>query len=98
MVEVCANPSRSHYVQGCRCAGCTKANREYSKKTRLYGFESSFVDAAPVRAHIAKLLAMGYSYNEIGRLSGVCDSTMRAIMTKHHRSGKPVGKVNREAA
>ena len=94
----CGNASRGRYVQGCRCDACRAANRAYERSTRLYGFESSFVDAEPVRRHIESLKAKGYTEKELCRVSGVCRSTMRAITTAHHRTGKPVEKVNAEAA
>ena len=98
MTETCGKPSRGRYVQGCRCDACRAANRAYERSTRLYGFQSSFVDAKPVRAHIAKLLASGYTKREICRASGVSRTTLRAIMEYHHRTGKPVSKVNASAA
>ena len=30
----CANPSRSRYVQGCRCDACTLANTEHHRQWR----------------------------------------------------------------
>lgn len=97
-VTACANPSRGKYVSGCRCEACRAANRAYERRTRLYGFESSFVDAEPVREHIGRLLAKGYTKREICRIAGVSRTTMAAITVKHHRTGKPVEKVNAEAA
>lgn len=94
----CGKASRGRYVQGCRCDACRAANRAYERKTRLFGFESGFVDAEPVRAHIERLLAHGYTKREICRISGVNRTTMRAITVKHNRTGKPVEKVNAEAA
>ena len=97
-VTACANPSRGKYVSGCRCDACRAANRAYERSTRLYGFESSFVDAEPVREHIGRLLAKGYTKREICRVAGVSRTTMANITQKHHRTGKPVEKVNAEAA
>ena len=94
----CGRASRGRYVQGCRCDACRAANRAYERKTRLYGFESTFVDAEPVRLHVERLLGAGYTRREICRVSGVCRSTLRAITTAHHRTGEPVRKVNAGAA
>ena len=98
MTQSCEKPSRGRYVMGCRCDACRAANRAYERTTRLHGFESSFVDAEPVRRHVAELLARGYTKREICRVAGVSRTTMANITQKHHRTGKPVERVNAEAA
>lgn len=94
----CGRASRGRYIGGCRCDACRKANRDYERKTRLYGFESGFVDAEPVRERIGRLVGMGWTKREICRAADVPRSTMYALTRKHNRTGKPVAKVNAEVA
>lgn len=94
--------TRSRYNSGCRCDECRRANREYERRRTMMkvavecGAPSPMVDAEPVRRRITDLLAAGYSRREICRISGLSRSTLRAITTAHHRSGKPVRMVRRE--
>lgn len=34
--DTCGTPSRGRYVQGCRCDGCRKAERDYKRLYRLH--------------------------------------------------------------
>lgn len=94
--------TRSRYNSGCRCDDCRRANREYERRRTMMkiavecGAPAPMVDAEPVRRRIADLLAAGYSKREICRITGLAKSTIHAITTAHHRSGKPVKMVRRE--
>jgi AraC-like DNA-binding protein len=56
-----------------------------------------FVDAEPVREHVKRLYALGYTRNELVRM-GVPKSTLDALMNSHHRTGKPITRIKRETA
>ena len=105
MADVCVNPSRGRYVQGCRCSACTAANnaywhqREKDKAKESFGAKAPyFADAAPVRAHLTKLLASGYTKRGICRDYEIPRSTVRALLSEHHRTGEPIKRIKRETA
>lgn len=94
----CGRASHGRFVQGCRCRACRDANKAYERqRTRnaAYGRPSYLVDAEPVRQRIRKLQSMGYTYDEIERLSGVGHTTIHGIMVRHWRTGKPVKRCKR---
>ena len=100
---MCDRPSRSRYVQGCRCDGCKATNRVYYRERQRKNLlveigedVSGFVDAEPVRRKVRQLVSQGISQREICRISGVPRTTMRSLMRKHPRTGKPVRKCKRE--
>ena len=105
MLATCGKPSRGRYVQGCRCEACTLANnaywhkREKDKAKEHFGAKDPYwTDAEPVRAHLRKLLAEGYTKRGICRDYGIPRPTIHNLMTAHHRTGKPVKRIKTETA
>jgi hypothetical protein len=85
--------SRVRYVLGpdeqdragrpCRCDACRAANRvERQRQNRLkaYGRWQPFVDAEPVREHIAMLAEAGIGRRRLGELAGVSDAALRGLI------------------
>lgn len=76
-------PDHRHNLTGtcynqhrCRCASCTKAIADTARnrhRAKVYGryVPPDFVDAEPVREHIARLQEFGLGVNRIGSLAGV---------------------------
>lgn len=94
----CGRASHGRFVAGCRCRACRDANNAYERqrvRDKAYGRPSYLVDAEPVRQRIRKLQSMGYTYDEIERLSGVGHTTIHGIMVGHWRTGKPVKRCKR---
>lgn len=105
MLDSCGKPSRGRYVQGCRCVACTRANNAYwhkrekdKAKERFGAKEEYWADAEPVRAHLRKLLSGGYTKRGICREYGISRSTMHALFSQHHRTGKPIERIKAETA
>jgi hypothetical protein len=78
--------------EGCRCDECVRAHRTRNAR-RAYLRATGrplYVDAAPVRAHIQRLLEHGMTYPQIGGLAGIDRSVVRVA----HRGnpGKPPGR------
>ncbi|MBQ9043829.1 MAG: hypothetical protein IJ111_13570 [Eggerthellaceae bacterium] len=97
-LEDCGKSSHGRFVSGCRCRACRDANNAYKRqrvRNKAYGRPSYLVDAEPVRQRIRKLQSMGYTYDEIERLSGVGHTTIHGIMVEHWRTGKPVKRCKR---
>jgi transcriptional regulator with XRE-family HTH domain len=53
----------------------------------------TFVDAAPVRAHLAQLAAQGIGYRRVAELSGLTVHTVRVISAGRRGSGPRAGRV-----
>ena len=60
----------------------------YEQQRRRIGWESSYVDAQPVREHILALRAAGVGNKRLRQLSGVSHNTIQAILT-----GRPERKI-----
>src|SRR3954469_8394643 len=91
----CSHPQASHrhgtraaYVRDrCRCPDCTAANTAASRtatRQRIYGRWQPYVDAGPVREHIAALRAAGIGVERIARLAGLPVSHIREL-AEHDR-------------
>ncbi|MCW2705700.1 MAG: hypothetical protein JWQ37_3695 [Blastococcus sp.] len=80
--------SRAAYVKDrCRCTDCTAANTAASRtatRERLYGRWHPYVDAGPVREHIAALRAAGIGVERIAELAGISVSHIREL-AEHSR-------------
>src|SRR3954468_24806195 len=92
----CSHPQARHrhgtraaYVQDrCRCTDCTAANTAASRtatRERIYGRWHPYVDAAPVREHIAALRTAGIGVERIAQLAGLSVSHVRQL-ADHGRS------------
>ncbi len=86
----CTHPNARHrhgtratYVKDrCRCADCTAANTAASRtatRERIYGRWHPYVDADPVREHIAALRAAGIGVERIAALAGLSVSHIRQL-------------------
>jgi hypothetical protein len=91
----CTHPQAPHphgtrvaYVKDrCRCTDCTAANTAVSRtanRERIYGRWHPYVDAGPVREHIAALRAAGIGVERIAALAGLSVSHIRQL-TEHGR-------------
>lgn len=72
-------PSRACYnAHRCRCRGCVDANQAYRKRVnhRL----TAVVPAAVVAAHIEKLKAAGMNLQDMQRVGGVSEATIRSAV------------------
>jgi hypothetical protein len=99
VTRACTHPQTRHqhgtraaYVKDrCRCTDCTAANTAASRtatRERTYGRWHPYVDAAPVRGHIAALRAAGIGVERIAQLAGLSVSHIRQL-AEHDRSGSP---------
>lgn len=96
----CGKASNGRYVsQKCRCDKCRAAHRAayHARRQRNKTGQTYFVDAGPVREKLDRLYAAGYGVKELNRM-GVPDSTQRALMYAHQRTGRPIKHVKREIA
>ncbi|MCU1613645.1 MAG: hypothetical protein JWO98_1185 [Frankiales bacterium] len=95
----CTHPQASHrhgtraaYVKDhCRCPDCTAANTAASRtatRERIYGRWHPYVDAGPVRDHIAALRAAGIGVERIAQLAALSVSHIRQL-AQHGRDGLP---------
>jgi hypothetical protein len=86
----CAHPQARHrhgtraaYVKDrCRCTDCTAANTAASRsvtRERIYGRWQPYVDADPVREHIAALRAAGIGVERIAHLAGLSVKHIREL-------------------
>ena len=76
--------TRAAYVHDrCRCRSCADANAAASTartREQTYGRWSPFVDAEPLRQHIARLRSHGIGINRIAELAGLSPSHIRALI------------------
>jgi hypothetical protein len=95
VARACSHPQARHqhgtraaYVRDrCRCTDCTAANTAASRtvtRERIYGRWHPYVDAGPVREHIAALRAAGIGVERIAQLAGLSTSHIRQ-MAEHGR-------------
>lgn len=75
--------SRAAYKAGCRCYPCAAANTNY-EADRLAKLATGkwrpYVDAAPVRAHLAELSANGIGLRRVAKVTGISRSSLQSIM------------------
>ena len=75
--------TRAAYVKDrCRCTECTAANTAASRtatRERIYGRWQPYVDAGPVRGHIAALRRAGIGVERIAQLAGLSTSHVRQL-------------------
>lgn len=85
--------TRAAYVKDCcRCTSCTAANTAASRsvtRKRIYGRWQPYVDAGPVRKHIAALRAAGIGVERIAQLAGLSVSHIRELA--QHGRGDTAG-------
>jgi transcriptional regulator with XRE-family HTH domain len=77
-----------YVVEKCRCEPCRHAHRTYArfqqKRRRLGRTQGAwalpYVNAEPIRAHIAELRAAGVGYRRIAELAGITRSSLVKII------------------
>jgi len=97
--RACHQPhgTNARYVAGCSCIECCDAHREYIAEYKRGANRT--VDAAPVRAHLAKLYAQGYSRRSIASSAQVSYGALRLIDgSTPMRNGKYTQRVRIENA
>ena len=76
--------TRAAYVKDrCRCTDCTAASRTATRE-RVYGRWHPYLDAGPVREHIATLRAAGIGVERMAHLAGLSVSHIREL-AEHSR-------------
>lgn len=82
-------PSVYAYNQGCRCDGCRLAGRRYRKGLRLDHERGIYrtTDAAQVRVHLQRLLALGWTQEQIGLAAGISQASVSSILTRQSKVG-----------
>ncbi|WP_394161651.1 hypothetical protein [Galactobacter valiniphilus] len=98
----CAHPKAKHQhgtaiaytADGCRCDACTdavvaEANRV--RRLKAYGRYDApnWVDAAPVRKHVRRLMRQGHTVQGIATCAGVDMNRMRMLLWGNPSSGRP---------
>lgn len=75
---------RAAYVlDKCRCLPCAKANSEaelWRQRQKAYGRYDGYVDADPVREHLAACMAYGIGLKTVSKLSGVSTGVLSKIV------------------
>lgn len=67
----------------CRCLPCTKANAAATNeraRRKAYGRYDKYVDADPIREHLAALAAYGIGLKQVSKLSGVSTGALSKIV------------------
>ena len=94
--------TRAAYVKDrCRCPDCTAANTAASRtaaRERLYGRWQPYVDAGPVREHIAALRTAGIGVERIAHLAGLSVSHIRALAEHDHGDPRGTQRVRPDTA
>lgn len=74
---------RATYVlDACRCIPCSKANaaaENERERMKAYGRYHKYVDAYPVRLHLAELKEYGIGLKQVSRVSGVSNGSLTKI-------------------
>jgi hypothetical protein len=94
--------TRTAYVKDrCRCTDCTAANTAASRivtRERIYGRWHPYVDAGPVREHIAALRAAGIGVERIAHLAGLSLSHIRELAEHGHANSPETQRVRPSTA
>jgi hypothetical protein len=89
--------TRTAYVKDrCRCTDCTAANTAASRtatRERIYGRWHPYVDASPVREHIAALRAAGIGVERIAHLAGLSVSHIHELAEHNHGHSRGTQRV-----
>lgn len=96
-----AHGERNAYVlDRCRCTPCRHAHRDYERmrhRRKGYGTWQPFVDADPVRQHVAQLRAAGLGWKRIADAAGVSHGGMTKLL--YGLEGRPPSqRVRHETA
>ena len=94
--------TRAAYVKDrCRCTDCTAANTAVSRtaaRERIYGRWHPYVDASPVREHIAALRVAGIGVERIAHLAGISVSHIRELAEHSHGDSPGTQRVRPNTA
>jgi hypothetical protein len=94
--------TRAAYVKDrCRCPDCTAANTAASRtatRERIYGRWHPYVDAGPVREHIAALRDAGIGVERIAELAGLSTSHIRQLAQPGRRDFPATQRVRPSTA
>jgi hypothetical protein len=94
--------TRAAYVKDrCHCPDCTAANTAASRtaaRERIYGRWQPYVDASPVRAHIADLRAAGIGVERIAHLAGLSVSHIRQLADHSRGDTRETRRVRPDTA
>ena len=94
--------TRAAYVKDrCRCTDCTAANSAASRivtRERIYGRWHPYVDAGPVRKHIAALRAAGLGVERIAHLAGLSVSHIRELAEHGRANSRGIQRVRPSTA
>lgn len=107
LTRECTHPQARHrhgtraaYVKDrCRCPECTAANTVASRtatRERIYGRWQPYVDAGPVREHIAALRGAGIGVERIAQLAGLSVGHIRQL-AERGRDGRPATQRVRQS-
>lgn len=86
--------TRTHYVKGCRCDDCRRANREYARRRDrhlrhvAYGLEqpaAKYVDATETRKHLEWLRSWGIGLRTVSQRTGIGRSALQEIVNGETR-------------
>lgn len=72
-----------YVIQKCRCERCRAASRTYANRVnrlRAYGQWQPYVDAQPVRDHLAMLASHGIGWMRAARLAGVPTGSVTKLL------------------
>lgn len=89
-----------YVIRKCRCAQCRHASNAYALRVhRLkgYGRWQPFVDAQPVRDHLATLAAHGIGWQRAARLAGVPSGNVSKILYGTRNPDRPPSRRVRPA-
>ena len=84
--KTCGRPSRSRYVQGCRCLMCRVANSEYALR-QSHGEADAMVgeaETAEARAKVAWWQSHGIGLRSIEGWTGVPRSALQTLVRGNH--------------
>jgi transcriptional regulator with XRE-family HTH domain len=72
----------AYVLDGCRCEPCRVARMEQDRwrnRQKAYGRYAKYVDAEPVRAHLAELRDYGIGLKRVSEVSGVSNGSLTKI-------------------
>lgn len=88
----------AYHLDGCRCTPCSTAATDYGRtrdRRTAYGTWQPFIDAQPVRDHIATLMAAGVGLKRITELTGINGGVMCKLV--YGQGGRPPSRRVRHA-
>lgn len=93
--------SRARYCRGCRCGGCTEANRRghaHRERMIVYGRWQPFADASRAREHVQALSAAGIGWRRAAELAGVSETSVSKLLYGGPGGRPPTRRLRTETA